>query len=118
MQLALIGAAAVIVLVASAAIALQRIRHKPPLSIIDPYNEPYSAPAQIVARRLDGSTLRADLNRLRLGEGIDEHLEVAPESDPFDPTEVGALLALDRLLEPPEWPEDLSTRHAQRSGIR
>jgi len=57
MQLALIGAAAVIVLVSSAAIALQRIRHKPPLLIIDPYDEPYSEPAQIVARRLDESTL-------------------------------------------------------------
>jgi hypothetical protein len=101
MQLALIGPVAIIVLVALAAMALRRVRDKQPPSIADSYDELCPELSQIVARRLDEPTYT---NGLRSGEELDEHGEVGAESDPVGATNAGANIALDRLLEPPEWP--------------
>ena len=92
MVLAVIGAVAIAV-IALVMMAFRRARSKPPPAIADSYDELDREPgAQIVARRL--------------GEGAED----GAEPDGPDAT-------TDRLLEPPEWPEDFSVRPTKRSGV-
>jgi len=117
MQIALIAAVAIIALLALVALALRRARVKPPLPRTDPYEKPDSELSEIVARRLGKPTDTEDRNGLRSGEGLGGHGEVEAESEPSGAPEAGAGIAPDRLLEPPEWPNDFSTRLAERTRI-
>ena len=98
MQLALLGAVGIIALIAFAVVAIRRARTKRTSAVADPYDELYSElHGQIVARSLR------------------EHGEIG-ESDPLDATAEPEVVP-DRLLEPPEWPDALSKRRAERAGV-
>jgi hypothetical protein len=97
MLFALIGAVAIIALVAFVVVVIRRARTKRTSAVADTYDEPYYEPhGQIVARSLG------------------ERAEVGGEPDP---PAAGAEVLTDRLLEPPEWPDALSTRRAERAGV-
>jgi hypothetical protein len=94
MQLALMGAAAIAV-IAVVIVAIRRARLKRTSAVAVYYSEPHGP---IVARNLR------------------EDGEVGADSDPLD-ARAEAGIAQDRLLEPPEWPDALSARRAERAGV-
>jgi hypothetical protein len=97
MELALMGVAAIIALVALVAIGLRRARcQRAPLAADSP---------------------EEDRDGLRRDEWSGEHGELRAESDPLGSANAEARVAPDRLLDPPEWPDDFSVRRAQRARV-
>jgi hypothetical protein len=99
MLLALIGAAAIIALIAFVVVAIRRARTKRTSAVADPHDGLYS--------ELHGQIVARDLR---------EHGEIEAESDTLDGTAEAGVVR-ERLLEPPEWPDALSTRRAERAGV-
>ena len=98
MLFGLIGAAAIIAVAAFVLVAIRHIRAKRTSVVAEAYGLYSESHGQIVARSLR------------------EHSEIGTESDPLDATAEDEEVH-DRLLEPPEWPDALSTRGAERAGV-
>ena len=98
MQPVLIGAVA-IALIGFVVVAIRRARAKRTSAVADSYDE-----------------LDSELGGQIVVQSLRERAEVEAECDPLDASAEAGPVA-DRLLEPPEWPDALSTRRAERAGV-